>query len=373
MKVLIAAGGTGGHINPGIAIANKIKKEEKDAQILFVGTNKGIEKDLVPKAGYKLKLIRSAGISKKINIQNIKNISQIFLGMKDANKLIKEFKPDIVIGTGGYVSAPVLFSASQKKIPTLLHESNAFPGKTVRFLSSKVDKVLVGFKETKNRLPKAKETVLTGNPTKMNNINFTIQEKQEIIKQINLNPDKAIVLVFGGSQGAKKINDAMLEILLKNKERDYQIVFVPGPKQYENTKEELIKNNIDIDKISGVKVLPYIYNMEQIMNVADLLVCRSGAMTITEISVTGVPSILIPFPFAAENHQEYNAKVLESISASKMILDKDLNSNILETTINELINDKNKLINMGENAQKIAILNSEDLIYKEIKKISKKY
>ena len=161
MKILIAAGGTGGHINPGIAIANKVKQENPASEVLFVGTNKGIEQDLVPKAGYKLMLIRSAGISKKINLDNLKNIYKLVLGIKDSSKIIKEFKPDVVVGTGGYVSAPVLYMASKMKVPTILHESNALPGKTVKLLSKKVDKVLVGFEEAKKRLPKAKEVILT--------------------------------------------------------------------------------------------------------------------------------------------------------------------------------------------------------------------
>lgn len=371
MKVLIAAGGTGGHINPGIAIANKIKKEEPSAKIIFVGTNKGIEKDLVPKAGYELKMIRSAGISKKINIDNFKNITKILLGIKDSSKLIKEFKPDVVIGTGGYVSAPVFFAASMKKVPTILHESNAFPGKTVRLLSKRVDKVLAGFEETKKRLPNAKETIITGTPTKMNNLQFSSFEKSNIINSLGLDNTRPIVLVFGGSQGAKKINEAMIQILSKKDKKEYQIIFAPGPKQYEFVKEELQKANVNIEKIEGVKILPYIYNMEQIMNIADLVVSRSGAMTITEISIVGVASILIPFPFAAEDHQNYNAKVLEKIDSAKIILDKDLDGRILENTICSLIKDKTKLKQMGQNARKIAINDSQERIYKQIKLVCK--
>lgn len=368
MKVLIAAGGTGGHINPGIAIANKVKQEDPTSEVLFVGTKKGIEQDLVPKAGYKLQLIRSAGITKKINIDNLKNIYKLFLGIQDSKRIIKNFKPDVVIGTGGYVSAPVLYRANKMKIPTILHESNALPGKTVKLLSKKADKVLVGFEEAKKRLPHAKQVVLTGSPTKMSNINLSSQEINEIRENMGLKPDKTTVLVFGGSQGAKTINDAMLEIITSDKKRDYQIIFAPGPKQYEKIKASLEEKGMKIVGIDGVKILPYIYNMEKIMNAVDLLVCRSGAMTITEIATVGVASILVPFPFAAENHQEYNAKALENVGAAKIILDKEMTGDILSKEIENMIKDKDKLKQMGQNAKKIAISDSEEKIYNEIKK-----
>lgn len=368
MRVLIAAGGTGGHINPGIAIANKIKKEDVNSSILFVGTTHGVEKDLVVKSGYDLKYIRSSGISKKINFENIKNVCQIFLGIKDSYKLLKEFKPDIVIGTGGYVSAPVLYAASKKKIPTFVHESNAFPGKTVKFLSSRVDKVLAGFEETKNSLPKAKKVVITGNPSKVTDEKISDTKRKEIISSLGLKDKMPIVLVFGGSQGAKSINDSIIKIITNEKDRKYQIVFAPGPKQYEDIKEQLSQKGFDIENIINCKIMPYIYNMEEIMKIADLLVCRSGAMTVSEIGIVGKPSILIPFPYAAENHQEYNARTLERKGAAKIILDKDLNEESLRKEINLLIYDNDILKTMGENAKNGAILDSQDRIYKEINK-----
>jgi len=360
-----------GHINPGIAIANKIKKENVNAKIVFVGTTYGIEKELVPKAGYQLKFIRSSGISKKINIQTLKSFCKIALGIKDAFKLIKEFKPDVVIGTGGYVSAPVLYAASKKKIPTFIHESNAFPGKTVKFLSSKVDEVLVGFEETKKRLPKAKKVTLVGNPTKVSTEEISHQKRKEIFEQNGLKEGLPVVLVFGGSQGAKSINDSIVEILSKKQNKKYQIIFAPGPKQYEIVKDKLKEVNLNIEKIENCKITPYIYNMEEIMKIADLVICRSGAMTITELGIVGVPAILIPFPHAAENHQEYNARVLENQKAGKVILDKDLNAKVLNDMILELIKNPATLKEMGNNAKKYSITNSEEKIYNQIISLKK--
>lgn len=371
MKVIIAAAQTGGHINPGIAIANKIKKENKNADILFIGTTRGLENDLVPRAGFSLKTIDAYGINRKINIQNIKNMIKTLKGFGEAKKIVKEFKPDIVIGTGGFICGPVLTAATKYKIPTILHESNAFPGVAVKLLSKKVDTILLGFEDAKKRLPKAKNIVVTGTPTKIKKVNISQDKKNIIINNLGLDINLPIILVFGGSQGAKSINETLIEIIKNKINTNYQIIWASGPKQYEVIESTLKKDNIDINKIKNVKILPYIYNMEEMMNLADIIISRSGAMTINEIAITGKPAIFVPFPFATENHQEYNAKMLVNIDAAKMILDKDLNADTLSKTLNEMLKDKSKLTKMGQNANKVAINNVEEKIYGEIKKLIK--
>lgn len=371
MKIIIAAAGTGGHINPGIAIANRIKKDNKNCQITFIGTNRGLENDLVPKAGYDLKTIEAYGINRKINIENIKNMFKTLRGYKAAKRIVKDYKPDLVIGTGGYICGPLLKAAQSLNIPTVLHESNAFPGATVKLLCKKTDLILVGFEDTKKRLPKAKKVVVTGTPTKVNRIHFTKQQKEELTKQLNLKDDLPIVLIFGGSQGAKSINEALIEIIKNKLNQNYQIIWATGPKQYDIVKDILKESSIDINKIEKMKILPYIYNMEDIMNLSDIIIARSGAMTITEIAKLGKPAIFIPFPFATENHQEYNARVLEQANAAKIILDKELTHNKLNTMIESMIADKEKLFEMGINARKTSIDNVEDKIYDEIKKLIK--
>ncbi|MDO5555353.1 MAG: undecaprenyldiphospho-muramoylpentapeptide beta-N-acetylglucosaminyltransferase [Clostridia bacterium] len=371
MKVIIAAAQTGGHINPGIAIANKIKKENKDARIVFIGTVRGLENDLVPRAGFDLKTIEAYGINRKISISNIKNIFKTLKGFAEAKQIMKDFKPDIVIGTGGFICGPAIIAARKYKIPTILHESNAFPGIATKLLSKKVDTILVGFKDAIKRLPKAKNIVLTGTPTKIKKINLSQVQKEDIIKELGLNLNLPIVLAFGGSQGSQSINSTLIEIIKCKENINYQIIWAPGQKQYEIIREKLQKENIDINNIENVKIMPYIYNMEELMNLSDIIISRSGAMTITEVAITGKPAIFIPFPFATENHQEYNAKVLRNIGAAKIILDKDLNKQILIKTLNEITKDKSELIKMGQNANKIAIENVEDKIYKEIMKFYK--
>lgn len=371
MRVIIAAAGTAGHINPGLAIANKIKHEDKDSKIIFVGTIRGLENDLIPRAGYELKTIDAYGLSKKVSIDNMKKLYKTFKGLGQAKKIIKEFKPDIVIGTGGYICGAVISAAHSFGIPTMLHESNAFPGKAVKMLAKKTDTILVSFKDSIPRIKKQKNIVYTGTPVKIEKKNYTMDQKKKIIEEMGLNTSEPIVLVFGGSQGAKRINDAIIGIIKNKKNKNYQMIWATGPKQYDNIKEELETNNISINNINKIKVVPYIYNMEEIMNSVDVIVARSGAMTITEISNLGKPSILVPLPNVSHDHQLYNAKVLENVNAAKIILDNEMKEDKLNEIIEEIILDKNKVKEMGENALKISSTDVEEKIYNEVKKLVK--
>lgn len=260
-------------------------------------------------------------------------------------------------------------AAKKLGVPVVLHESNAFPGIAVKLFKNKADKILVGFKDAKERLDNKDNVIVTGNPIKIKKTEYTESQKEKIKTELGLKLDKPIVLVFGGSQGAQSINRSFIEIIVNKKNKNYQIMWAAGPEQYDKIKEKLNEVNINIEKIENAKIVPYIYNMEEVMNIADLVVCRSGAMTITEVSAVGKPAIFIPFPFATENHQEYNARVLEKVGAAKIILDKDMNSELLGNTINRIIRNKEKLEEMGRNAEKVAIKNVEDNIYKEIKEL----
>ena len=371
MRVIIAAAGTAGHINPGLAIANKIKKEEPNSKIIFIGTTRGLENDLVPRAGYELKTINAYGLSKKISFENLKNIFKTLKGYGEAKKIIQEFKPDIVIGTGGYICGATISSAHKLKIPTLLHESNAFPGRAIKALARKTNTILVSFKDAIPRIKNSKNVIFTGTPIKIKKINYKKEEKEKIIKHVGLSIKKPIVLIFGGSQGAKKINDTIIEIIKNKTNKNYQIIWATGPKQYDIIKEELETSRININNIENIKVLPYIYNMEEIMNIVDVIVARSGAMTITEISNLGKPSILVPLPNVSHNHQLYNAKVLEKAGAAKIILNDEINEENLNKTLEEIVLNKENMEKMGENALKVSTTDAEEKIYKEIKKLVK--
>ena len=366
MKVVIAAAGTAGHINPGIAIAKKIQEEQKNSKIIFIGTTRGLENDLVPRAGYELKTIDAYGLSKKISIENIKKIIKTIKGFGEAKKILKEFKPDIVIGTGGYICGATILAAHHLKIPTLLHESNAFPGKAVKLLAKKTDTILVSFEVAIERIKHAKNVVYTGTPVKIKKRNYNEQQKKEIIRKMGLNENMPIVLVFGGSQGARRINNAIMEIIESGKNEQYQVIWATGPKQYDVIKEQLENEHKNINHIKNMKILPYIYNMEEIMNIVDVIVARSGAMTITEISNLGKPSILVPLPNVSHDHQLYNAKVLENIKAAKIILDNTLDGEILNQNIEKIVLNKETCQEMGKNALKIATSDVEDKIYEQI-------
>lgn len=368
MRVIIAAAGTGGHINPGIAIANKIKEEQPESEIIFIGTQRGLEKDLVPRAGYQLKIIEAYGLSKKININNIKNMIRTYKSINKSSKIIKEFKPDIVIGTGGYICGPVIMAAHKNKIPAVIHESNAFPGLATKMLSKKVATIMVAFEEAKKRI-NHKNVVITGTPTKLKKLHITEEKEKQIKRELGLKENQKTILVFGGSQGAQAINKAMIELIEKGI-TSYQIMWAPGPEQYEKIKQELERKNIE--KKENVKIVPYIYNMQEVMNISDLVIARSGAITITEISTIGKPSILIPLPNVSNNHQEYNARVLANIEAAEIILNQDLTGEKLKQKIDKIITNEEKTIKMGNSARQVHIENVEEKIYKEIEKAIKK-
>ncbi len=238
-------------------------------------------------------------------------------------------------------------------------------------LAKKADTILISFKDAKSRIENAKRIVYTGTPVKITKREYGINEKSKIINSLGLNASKPIVLVFGGSQGAQKINEAIIGILENRLNKKYQIMWATGPKQYDIIKNELNCKNIDIEKVENAKIVPYIYNMEEVMNISNIIVARSGAMTISEISNLGKPSILIPLPNVSQNHQLYNAKVLEKIDAAKIILNNKLTKENLNTAIEEIILDRNKMEQMSKNALKEATYNVEDKIYEEIKRLIK--
>jgi UDP-N-acetylglucosamine--N-acetylmuramyl-(pentapeptide) pyrophosphoryl-undecaprenol N-acetylglucosamine transferase len=366
MRVIISAAGTGGHINPGIAIANKIKAEEPDSEIIFIGTNRGLETDLVPRAGYKLKTLEAYGLKKQISLKNLMNMIKTAASTSKAKKYIKEFNPDVVIGTGGYICGPVFAAATSYKIPAVLHESNAYPGRAVKMFAKKATKVLVAFEAAKERLPMAKEVVVTGTPTKVTKIELSSERRKELINELGLHDNLPIVLVFGGSQGAKAINDAIVGMIKENKINNCQLVWATGKKQYDVIKEELKNNNLDIENLKNCRVLPYIYNMEEMYALCDLVIARSGAMTITELAITCKPAIFIPLPSVGANRQEDNARVAEKLGGAKVILNSEVNYNNLSEMLNELTADINVLKQMGQNMNKLEIKNVEDKIYKEI-------
>ena len=372
MRVIITCAGTGGHINPGIAIAKIIEKNEK-SEVLFIGTKDGLENELVSKAGYNIKHIRTGKLYRKITLKNIRSIFNNIAGISDAKKIISEFRPDLVIGTGGYICGAVMLAAKSKKVPYILHESNAFPGVAVKLLSKRAAKVLVGFEDTKTRLKSRENVVYVGSPAKFNINDIDGLDKNECLKALGFEDivdDKKIIFVTGGSQGAKKFNEVIINMALKQKSKDYFFIIATGNKNYEQVMDR-IKDEKDINQY--LKIEKFVFDMDKMYRVSDLLITRAGAMTITEICLAAKASILIPFPYATENHQLYNARVLEGMGAAVLIEEKDLNEDKLKEDIDNLINneDRDKLKNMGRLARSMAKTNIEEVIYSEIKKVLK--
>ncbi|QQY80538.1 UDP-N-acetylglucosamine-N-acetylmuramylpentapeptide N-acetylglucosamine transferase [Keratinibaculum paraultunense] len=358
MRYLITGGGTGGHIYPALAIANEIRKRHKNAKILYVGTEKGLESELVPREGYEFRTIRVKGMPRRINKEAFIALKELFLGLKDANRIIKEFNPDIVIGTGGYVCGPVVYKASKKKIPTIIHEQNAFPGITNKILSRYVDKVLVTFEESIKYFKYPEKVIVTGNPIRKSILEVDLNKAY---RDLNVNPNVPFILSFGGSGGQKKLNDAMLYVIKNNISKDhFQIFHVTGKRFYEDFMNRLKEERVKLN--NNIRVFPYFYDMPKAINIADLVITSAGAITLAEISAVGIPSILIPKGYTAENHQEYNARVFEQNGASLVILEKDLTGDKLEKAIYTLIKDKKILENMRKNSKKIGRINAVDKI-----------
>lgn len=369
MRVIFACAGTGGHVNPAIAIANIIKEKNKDVDILFIGTKDGLENKLVKNARYNICHISTGKIIRSFTFKNIKAITKNVKGIKDARHIIKEFKPDLVIGTGGYICGPVMLAAKKYKIPYILHESNAYPGVAVKMLAKNAKKVMIGFEDARERLKNRDNIVYTGTPAKFNEEAYEKLDKKRCIENLKLsNINKKIILVTCGSQGARKINEVVLDMVKKYLNDKIYIILVSGDKNYDDViaKKNEIEKELNIDLSKYIRVEKFVYNMDEMYRVVDMCITRAGAMTITELSIAGKPSILVPLPYAAENHQFYNAKVLESVNAAKIIEQKDLTEDVLNDTINTMIED-DVICKMSTNAKKVIVENVEEKIYKSIK------
>lgn len=356
MRVIISAGGTGGHIYPALAIINKIKEMDPKSEFLYIGTHNRMEKDIVPKYGIPFEQIEMYGLNRKNILKNFKTVACFVKGYNKCRKLIKKFNPDIVIGVGGYITVPVIYAAKKLGYKTFLHEQNSIPGKANQFLSSYATKIGVSFKSSIKYFPDYK-TVFTGNPCSENAINSIPLNK----KDIGLNPNKKLVVFVMGSLGSSKVNEYLVNTMSKFDNKKYEILFITGNNDYDNIKENKFPSN--------VKLVPYMDNLQGLLKVTDLIVTRAGATTLSEIMALQTPSIIIPSPYVPNNHQYKNAMDLVDNKAAEMILESDLEGDILVTKIDKLLNDSERINTMKKNLSKMSVKNSSSRIYKEIKKI----
>lgn len=361
MKYLISGGGTGGHIYPALAIANEIKKRDKNAEIIYIGTKDGLEAELVPKAGFRFETVRVMGLPRKINKEFFKALKELVVGMNESRKIIKTFKPDIVIGTGGYVSGPIVLLGSLMGKKTLIHEQNAYPGITNKILGRFVDMIAVTFEEAIKYFKKKDKIIVTGNPIRSEIYNI---DKTEAYKKLDLDPSKKVILSFGGSGGQLKLNDAILDLFVSENLDNIQWLHITGKRLYDdfNKKLERYENKIS----ANIKILPYLYEMPEAMNIADIIIASSGAITLAEISAIGAASILVPKSYTAENHQEYNARAFEKAKASVVILEKELNKDNLKTNIDNILYNDKVLKEMKTNSKKMGNTKATSLIVDKV-------
>ena len=366
MKVLFAGGGTAGHINPALSIADYMQQKETDFEALFVGTTHGMEQKLVPAGGYKIKYIDICGIDRKHILKNISVLFKLQKAKNDCRKIIREFKPDAVVCTGGYVSGPVAIAAHRLGVPAIIHEQNVYPGLTVKGAARFVDYVAVSFKETVSHMKNPEKCVVTGNPIRSEILNA---DKETARRELGLS-DKPFVLVFGGSLGAGKINETMIGTLKKLvRDNEISVLFGTGDRNYNDVAEKL--KNAGIELNGDIKVVPYINNMAAAMAAADVVVSRAGAITVSEIAALGKPSILIPSPNVVRNHQEQNAREFERKEAAVVITEDILSPEILYDKIVEMTLDTQRLERMGRHVRQLAKIDALDEIYKLVKKITK--
>ena len=359
-KVMLAGGGTGGHLFPALAIADELKKRRAEVEIVFVGTKKGLESKMVPERGYRLLLLEVKGLKRSLDLQNLLFPYYVIKALRQAKDYMKSEKPDVVVGTGGYVSGPPLKAARKPGIPILIQEQNSYPGITTRLLAKHAQKVFLAYEESKKYFKRQDNLEVIGNPVRSD---FTQIDKVQARQVLKIDERKKVILILGGSQGAKAINDSLLQNLSQLGGQDWlEILWQTGPKDFER-----VKNTLQ-DRKLPVTAVPFIQEMAAAYAVSDLVVSRAGALTLAEITICGKPAILIPYPFAAADHQRHNAEVLANAGAAEMILEKDIPQVNLVQRMLELVKDEKKLESMSLQSKKLGKPEALDSIVTEILK-----
>lgn len=343
MKVILSGGGTGGHIYPALAIGEALKKRVEDVDILYVGKKDSMEEELAKKEGLKFAPVHIQGFPrKKINKESILTMMELLRGLHDAGQILREFKPDVVIGTGGYVCAPIVLKAQSKHIATVIQEQNAYPGKTNRLLAKRVDLIAYSFKEAEHFFPEHTKKLYTGNPIRSS---FQKVQREKALQTLGLDDKKPLVLSFGGSGGQESTNDAILEIMEKHKELPFHLVHITGKEHYDGFMDRMPE--VDGDSYT---ILDYSHQIPEFLAVAKLVVASSSAMTLAEISAMHLPSILIPKTYTAGNHQYHNAMSYKKADAAEVIEEKDLNGDVLFNAMEDLLGNEEKSKVMGNHA-----------------------
>ena len=366
MRLLFACGGTAGHINPALAVAGYIRARHPEAEFLFAGNPKGMEARLVPAAGFPFAPIEIMGFQRKLSWFNVKynlrSVGCFVLSWKRSKRLIEEFRPDVLVGTGGYVSGPILREGAKLGYLTVTHESNAFPGVTTKALARTADKVLLSVEEAKRFLPKGREYIVTGNPVREQ---IVFADRERAREKLGVG-NRVCIVSFGGSLGARRVNEAVAGLMAWEQERGgFYHIHATGSYEKGRFPGQLAAAGVDAGA-PGLDIREYIDDMPDCLAAADLVISRSGAMTLSELEASGTASVLIPSPNVAENHQYHNAMVLQEHDAAVVIEEKDLTPQLLRRTVRDLTSDPAVLRRLGRNAQAMAIIDANERIYSEI-------
>lgn len=362
MRVLLTGGGTAGHINPAVAIAKHIKAMEPESEFLFVGTERGLEKTLVPKEGFEIEFVKVSGLKRKLTLENVKVLFEFITSKLEAGRIIDRFKPDIVIGTGGYACVPAINAAHKRGIPTIIHEQNVHPGLAIKMLGKKADVTMISFPETEE-LIEAKACALTGNPLRPDL--FDEVDALDVKNEYGFD-NKPLVLFFGGSLGAERMNDALVDMLKEGFE-GFNLIAATGEKHFKGIEERLGEAGVDYKSMTNLALVPYIYNMNKVLGAADMAICRAGAITISELNALGKASVLIPSPYVAHNHQEQNARYLERNGAARVLLEGELSGESLKGAILSVLGDRESLLKMRDCSLKLGQRDACAKIYAIVK------
>lgn len=368
MNFLFTCGGTAGHINPALAVAGRLREIVPDCGILFVGANGRMETDLVPRAGYDILTVEVTNLHRSLKpseiAYNIKSLSNVVSATRSAKKIVQDFQPDVAIGTGGYVCYPVLKAAAQLGVPTVVHESNAVPGLTTKMLADVVDRIMVGFEESRQHYSDPGRVAVTGTPVRGA---FSACPKAEARARLGLPVDKPLVVSVWGSLGARYMNETMTDVIaLACAEPAFTLIHSAGKLGYERMAAALAEKCSKDPKTCGMDVRPYIYDMPLVMDAADLVLCRAGASTLAELTCIGKPAILVPSPNVTNNHQERNARVLERAGGAKVLLEGEFTAETLYAAVCELLNDPRQLSEMGANMKAAGVPDATERIAETI-------
>ena len=363
MRFVLTCGGTAGHINPALAIAGRLRELMPDCEILFIGAEGKMEMELVPREGYKIEALKITNISRGHSLEalrhNLDTLRNVAVSTHEAKRILREFKPDVVIGTGGYVCYPVLTAAHELGIPTAVHESNAVPGLTTKLLAERVDRVMVGFADSREAYHHPEKVEVTGTPVRGE---FASYSKALAKKELGLDPDEPLVVSVWGSLGAAHMNKIMGELItLLDARREFRLIHSAGSMYFDGFMEKLEAAMPDFAKF-GADVRKYIYDMPRVMAAADLILCRAGASTLSELAYMGKPVIIVPSPNVTNNHQEKNARVLEKAGGAKVFLEGEFDAQSLLDTVRELLGDEGKLNEMSEAMRSLAVPGATDRI-----------